>query len=127
MAEFQDVGELTRQVAAEVHVQRAALDWTRQDLAERVGIPDDVLAQIENGSGVIDLDLLGKFAHVFALDVPDFIATAIRNSEQRLRDNNIYLPDGRLDPVQTMFAPPSDEHIAELREMFEQRKKQQEE
>lgn len=125
MAEFQDVGNLTRQVAAEVHVQRAALEWTRQDLAERVGIPDDVLAQIENGSGVIDLDLVAKFAHVFALDVPDFIATAIRNAEQRLRDNNIYLPDGMLDPNQVSFAPTSEERRAELREMFEQRKKQQ--
>lgn len=124
MTEWQHVGELTRQVAAELRVQRAALDWTQQDLAQRVGIPHDALARIEACGRSIDLDLLTRFAAVFALDPPDFLAAAIRNSEQRLRDGNLYLPDGSLDPVQVSVAPPSKEHLAMLRATREERKRQ---
>jgi transcriptional regulator with XRE-family HTH domain len=67
---------LRRRVGRRIAERRAALGWTQEQLAEKIGISTRYLQAIESGAENLTLDSLGKFARALRGVVADPFAWA---------------------------------------------------
>jgi transcriptional regulator with XRE-family HTH domain len=88
----------------------------KQDaLAEAADINTATLSRMERGQRAIDLEQVDRIARALKMRTADFIDSAIQHAEERARKEEIYLPDGSVDPAIASTVPTSDEHVEELR------------
>ena len=60
--------------AAQVRAERAALDWTQEQVAKASGIPRITYIRIEKGQRVPDVTQLARLCGVFRLPMSEFVA-----------------------------------------------------
>jgi transcriptional regulator with XRE-family HTH domain len=111
-----DIGGLTRMIADEIRLQRQDRRWKQEQVSAATGIPVNTLSKIERAQTAIDIEQIEKIANAFGM-LPEVLWTSARENARRraARDSEqIYLPNGRINPAQTKGFPASDEDIAEI-------------
>ncbi|WP_405137491.1 helix-turn-helix domain-containing protein [Nocardia sp. NBC_01388] len=101
------IGELTRLLVAEIRATLSRLRWTQPDLSERAGVPLRTLEKILRSDSALDVEQLDQIAKAFGISPEELIAAARHNE-------NIYLPNGRLNPELIAGTAPSAETIARI-------------
>lgn len=110
-----DIGRLTQMIADEIRFQRQDRKLSQEQVYTATGIPVNTLSKIERAQTAIDVEQIEKIANAFGMLPEDLWASARRNAQRKaVRDDQIYLPSGRLDPTQTRGFPVSDDDVAEL-------------
>lgn len=111
-----EVGDFTLTLAQEVRRQRLRRRWKQDDLSAAADVKQAMLSKIERGLAAIDSEQLLRLAGAFDQNPEDFIVSAKKNKDTPVdREEDIYMPDGRLNPANTRGAVTSDEHLAELK------------
>ncbi|WP_043735454.1 helix-turn-helix domain-containing protein [Nocardia asiatica] len=103
------IGELTRQLVAEIKAVRTRKNLTQPELAELAGIPAKTYEKIERLERPLGVEQLGAITDAFEVSLDAFVASALANAR-------LYRPDANLNPEEAGVHPPGADRIAELLE-----------
>lgn len=105
-------GWLTDAVAAEIRALMGREDWSQRDLSRATGIPQPTISSVLSAKTAFDLEQLDAIARALG-STPDRIMRAADTRDANAL-NEVYTPDGGLDPTNTRGLPPADEHLNDL-------------
>ncbi|MCH5645117.1 helix-turn-helix domain-containing protein [Gordonia sp. ABSL49_1] len=74
---------LNQAVGAELRAERARIGWSRDETAERAGVPVRTLQRYEDGSRAIPVPVLWRLLTAFAVDFAEFERAVTRTRDQQ--------------------------------------------
>lgn len=108
-----ETGPLSEAVAAELRALLGLRKWKQVDLSNATGIPKATLSSLLGARTVIDIEQLALMARALGVDP----GTALSDAWDRIQlghADDVYLPDGSLNPANIRGFEPTEEDIDNL-------------